>query len=384
MNCDPAGSLWRSVLDGPRRVRGEELDALAELLCRVFGSAPSYPEERVRSGVRSGVQRRAARVIVEDGKPVSHIATIYEHVSIYGCRFRVASIGGVCTEPEYRGRGYAGAILRHSLEEMTGGRAKVLIVSGDRSLYRRAHCVPAGRTFEAEISRGVLEGGDGVTARRTGLDEWPVMAQLHQAEAVRFVRAADFWERLCCWWDCAGPEVWLIEAGGEAMAYVTLTREWEEKPGSRRRVVSEYAGSRSALLEGLPAVFGEAGLDSIRFRVLGHDRELAYMLRRRGIALKAAVLSGTHRLVDLPGLMRRLRPYLAARLPRRELRRLSFDQEGEKCALMYGSERTELALSQAGALVLGGPDAPELSGELAGVLSRVLPVPFPMPGFNYV
>jgi len=34
--------------------------------------------------------------------------------------------------------------------------------------------------------------------------------------------------------------------------------------------------------------------------------------------------------------------------------------------------------------VLGGPSAPEVSGGLGRVVSRILPVPFPMPGFNYI
>ena len=43
-----------------------------------------------------------------------------------------------------------------------------------------------------------------------------------------------------------------------------------------------------------------------------------------------------------------------------------------------------MTLSQAAPLVLGGPDAPEVKGELGRVLGEVFPVPFPMPGFNYV
>ncbi len=96
------------------------------------------------------------------------------------------------------------------------------------------------------------------------------------------------------------------------------------------------------------------------------------------------VLRGTHRLIDLPGLMRKLRPYLRERLERRDLRRLSFEQEGERCVFAYGDERVECSLSEAAPLVLGGPAAPEVSGDLGRVLSGILPVPFPMPGFNYM
>ena len=111
---------------------------------------------------------------------------------------------------------------------------------------------------------------------------------------------------------------------------------------------------------------------------------MEYLLGRRGVALKEETLSGTHRLIDLPGLMQKLRPYLRERLESRDVRRLSFDQEGERCSFAYGEERLECSLGEATALVLGGPAAPRVSGDLGRVLSRVLPVPFPMPGFNYL
>jgi len=34
--------------------------------------------------------------------------------------------------------------------------------------------------------------------------------------------------------------------------------------------------------------------------------------------------------------------------------------------------------------VLGGPNAPPVEGELARVLAEVFPIPFPVPGFDYL
>jgi len=82
--------------------------------------------------------------------------------------------------------------------------------------------------------------------------------------------------------------------------------------------------------------------------------------------------------------VRDLRPYLAARLPRADLRRLSFDQRNEACIFRFGEERLELAAPQATLLVLGSPDSPSLDGELGRVLAHIFPVPFPTPGFNSV
>jgi len=63
---------------------------------------------------------------------------------------------------------------------------------------------------------------------------------------------------------------------------------------------------------------------------------------------------------------------------------LSFHQAGDRCIFAYGEERLECGIGEATALVLGGPAAPEVSGDLGRVLSRILPVPFPTPGFDYL
>jgi hypothetical protein len=102
------------------------------------------------------------------------------------------------------------------------------------------------------------------------------------------------------------------------------------------------------------------------------------------VELTETTLPGTHRIIDLPGLMRKLRPYLRERLTRTELRGLSCEQQRERCAISRGDERVEMSLSEAAPLVLGGPGAPEVGGELGQVLDRVFPIPFPTPGYDYI
>ena len=56
---------------------------------------------------------RESRIITVGGKPVSHIRIAYNWLSIYGMRIKAASLGGVCTDPEHRGRGIGRALLLH-------------------------------------------------------------------------------------------------------------------------------------------------------------------------------------------------------------------------------------------------------------------------------
>jgi hypothetical protein len=149
--------------------------------------------------------------------------------------------------------------------------------------------------------------------------------------------------------------------------------------------VTEYAGSRTALLEGLPSLFEASGFERITLRAPAWDGELAYLVDRAGLAVKPTTLpEHTIRLLDLPRLMRRLRSYTAERLSRADARGLTFEQEGSRCTFGFGDETLELDLRQAGALVLGGPEAPRVEGELGRVLASLFPLPFPLPGLNYV
>jgi predicted N-acetyltransferase YhbS len=383
-----------SELEGPREVRPEEVEDLADMLSDVFAFGKIYTREQMILDLMRPKSRRGSKVLVEDGRLVSHIRTVYADVSVYGCTFKVASIGSVGTREECRGRGYAGAVLRHCLDEMAEVRAKVLIVSGDRSLYRRTHCAPAGRVFKATLGPSDLpQRRPDVTVRRLSADDWAPLAPLHQTESVRFARPMGFMSNLPFWWNYDRPEIWIIETDGRPAAYVMLAIPCGSDPREAKREVHEYAGSRAALLEALPAILDAGEIDEISMRALGHDLEMIYLLRQRGLEPVADPLGSTHRIIDLPGLMAKLRPYLRERLEGRDMRRLSFAQQGDRCTIAYGGQGVEISLSKAPPLVLGGPGAPPvsggqgapaLSGDLGRVLSTIFPIPFPQPGFNYV
>jgi len=371
-------------VEGPRLVRRNEVPELSNLLCEVFGFDGIYDKAEFTKGLLRPVQLRGGMIVVEDGRPVSYILNVVDEVSVYGCRFKVASIGGVCTDKAYRNCGYAGQVLAETLRSTTAAGARVMIVSGNRSLYERNHCVPAGDLLAASTSREQMPSPDpSLTVRRFSVKDWGELSPLSAAEPVRFVRPYDFFAKCCCWWDVSRPEVWVVSGSDGPLAYLSLLPPWRrEERGSRS--VGDYGGSRSAILGALPLICEATEVDTVSFRFPRQDRELSYLMSSQGFALKPSTLSGTHRVLNLPGLMHDLRPYLAARLSGSQLRRLSFDQSGESCAITLGSERLDMDLSAAVVLVFGGKGAPRVGGELGEVLRAVFPVPFPMPGFNYV
>jgi GNAT superfamily N-acetyltransferase len=367
-------------MEGPRRAIEDELDQLADLMAICFGGALGPRRRRRRP---HWVRRSGAWVIARDGRLVSHIRLVYNFLSIYGCRVKIASIGGVCTHPDYRNQGLASILLEHCALVARQAGASLLLISGGRGMYRRAHAVEAAPTREATLSpRSVRTASPPLRVRPVEPDDWRACARLYQAEPVRFLRSADSFAQVL---RHERRDRWIVERQGAPEAYVILSREWGTPPEDPRRNVSEYAGSRGALVDALPSLFEVGQLERITFPAPIYDLELGDLLEGMGEVLRPGTMEGhTIRMISLPTLMQRLKPYLSARLARSELRRLALEQEADRCTFRFGGDRVDLDLASCAALVLGGPEAPRMEGEIGRVLASLLPLAFPMPGMNYV
>lgn len=365
----------------PRPPRPDEVDDLEDLsaLCFGFGRRP-------REGERLRRRRRvpkSARIVALDGKPVSHIAVFHNTIFVQGARVKTASFGGVCTHPEYRKRGIASELLDFCFREAYEAGATMVLISGARGLYRRAQADPAGPVWQTVVeANAVPPAPSTITVRRPVADDWPAVAAMHLAESVRFVRSAAFYEAMVSHrWH---RSIWLIEHEGRPAAYASLTRDWDVPHGVQSRLLGEYAGARGALLDGLGGLFAAAELDRLKLAFPQFDGDLTYLCRQRGMDLASRTIpSHTIRLLNLPALMKALRPYLVARLSPAEARGLAVAQDEEGCHFRLGEEAADLDPVRATALVLGGREKPRLDGNLGAVLDRIFPVPVPLPGANY-
>ncbi len=372
-------------MEGPRAPRRGELAQVAQLHQAVFGvirrpePEQSPPPARLRA-----VRGKRVLIVAEEGRPVSRAAVYYDTASMFGCRVRTASISGVCTHPECRGRGYASRILERCLSDAVARRARVFIVSGDRGLYQRVGCraVGAMRSMTLRAAQ-TWPAADRVSVRKAGLGDRPMVRALYDREPLRFCRCADGWAELEAEWQRGWPETWIVERRGVALAYLWLGPLWSP-PRQGVREVYEYAGSRLALVEALPRLMAVMNLRELSLAFSALEEELSSLLAERGVRTEAATLPGTHRLLDLPGLMRDLTPYLAERLPKSIQCGLSFGQDRDRCCFCLGEERADLELGASVELVLGSPRAPVVGRQLGEVLAQVFPVPFPTPGMNMV
>jgi GNAT superfamily N-acetyltransferase len=380
-------------LDGPRQIRREELLASYRLAALCFpGEVMEPPEEELLARYKAP-RRGGTYVICHEGRPVSQLGIFHSRICLYGSSVRIASIGGVCTHPDYRGWGLATRLLDHCIRVLTEEGAHLLLISGIRGLYERAGCVTAG-LFEYFVLRPgqiPLRTGTFVARPATQADA-ALCARLYHQEAVHFERRVeDFVHHFRRKEEYLRAEDWIIEADGRPLAYLLTGLPWESLYSQDHAVreVHEYAGSRLALVAGLGIIMSRLSLRELRIHVPWQDSDTIQMLRGYGaVSTPIPLAEHTMRIVNLPGLMSGLRPYLVARLTESLRRGLRFEQEGEFYAVMRGEERLELDGAAMTRLIMGVPRevAPQTGtgqGMLSEILSALFPLPSFLPGLNY-
>jgi len=445
-------SLDVRELDGPRPVRPEERVAVRRLDALCFpgfvdetedGEPLPRPDAPARTSRFSGdssppirsflnpllAPSRTSRfsgdssrhedieVLCYRGTPISKIGIYYSQVNVYGSPLRLASIGGVCTHPDYQGQGLATRLLDHCARKLTAEGARLMLISGMRGLYTRAGYVTAQDYGHVVLRPGLLRpAADNLSLRPATEADAALCARLYHKEPVHFVRRVEKFTRHFHQRErFPQAEDWIVEVEGACpepvegrpAAYIFSGIPWEYWPATCASVqeVVEYAGSRVALVGGLARIMAHRGLREMRLLVPWQDADFLQLLREQGIAGNHSPLDGhTMRIVNFPGLMSDLRPYVRARLTESQRRGLRFGQgaplsapvpgalpgalEGHRYAIVRGRERIGLDGIAMTRLVMGIPAemAPDLavrSGALGEIVTALFPLPAFLPGLNY-
>jgi len=392
----------QNEFDSPRKIRLEEAASGAELYKICFGGDMGDEDESARPTRRGGWY-----VITRRGQVVSQLGLSHSQVELYGSRLRIGSIGGVSTHPDYREQGLAGRLLAHSAHVFAEEGARLMLISGGRGLYTRLGNVPAmrlaGYTLKAAPHPSPLT--PGVIIRSLDTADLQTCARLYHSEPVRFVRRPEEFNGALHY-----NRGWLIEQDDAPRAYLLLFTPWEYMDGPEQgvREVTEYAGSRLALVEGMrQALSGvnplQPPIHELRLSVPWQDVDFLQLLDGFSQPLGMVNLHWhTMRLVNFPGLRHDLAGYIQARLPKELRRGLRFEQSGPlqadpqlgptsdgRMAITWegsrkGVERLELSSAEMTALVMGScSPLPALRGALGEIVPALFPLPSFLPGINY-
>lgn len=379
------------MLEGPRAVRQEEMGELRDLLGTAF--RPTMMDEY--PNLFYAENRENLRVCLEDGRCVSHVGMKQQGALLYGCRIEVACLGAVATDPAYRNRGLASACLDDAMDKACLDGMDVMLVSGNRPLYRSRDCMSIGSdlAFHWTLDRvASLEAtASPVTVSPFSESDLPHIRDCYRNEPVRFFREpADFEYALNS--ELVRKRLgsfWVIREGNAFRGYVLLHTSGEAPKGW----VVECAGERRALLHGFAALLDEAQLCSVHWEVPRHDQLFVSLCTQAGLEGCPQSTRGTLRLLHFPRLMERLRPYWQESLGMDEAAKLSFHQQNGECCFRYGEQELIVSRNIATNLLFGSVNGEEweaLSETGAqqamwtALFKRIFPLPCLRYGLNYV
>lgn len=377
-------------MEGPRGVRPEEIESLHRLSDAVFRAsatkksvmASQYPQ------LFNAENYDNLRVCVEDGVCVSHVGLKMQDAFLFGCRIQTACIGAVCTHPDFRGRGLASQCCGDAWRKARREGADVMIVSGDRDLYRMRGCLRVGddRVFTL-TSETHVESASSLTVAPLSEGELPLVMDCYRAESVRFQRTeSDYRYHLQSGWAMNSPaDVWIVRDSG-AFRGCIIARNPQGRDASN---LIEFSGDRRSILSALPLLIRLYSLKSLSFQVQRHDALLRSLCEGCGLKGAPTSASGTVAVANFPQLMERMRPRFEELAGKRITKRLRFFQNGATYWFALGEEAFATDRDSATRMVFGTiagtePVLAGLEGALGEALRTILPLPTLWYGINYV
>ncbi len=376
-------SSWR---DGMRSLHPGEFQSLCDLVHTVFrpGLAEEYPH------FYTPAHAGEMRVVVANGRVVSHIGALRRNASIFGCTVRASSLGGVATYEEHRGNGYATALFEDTMRVCREDGVDFMLVSGYRKMYHRFGCRYVGRDWEFSVSAERAGDFDDASVElvEASPDDVPAMASVYREEPVRWMRPPSDYTHAFNGFVMNRPAlVYKVCEAGMTRGYVIVQQPRE---ADDRIPVQEAAGDRGCLAGALGKLIRKLDLRALGVHVMGCDRWFQDCLQSRGLTGAPANSSGTVTLINFVQFMERMRPYFAEVVGETEAQSLVFTEQGDEMIFSYGGDRV-VAPDQGAAvqLIFGTLDGVEeallKSGGRAGeILAQVFPIPALWYGVNYL
>ncbi|MBB6735091.1 GNAT family N-acetyltransferase [Cohnella zeiphila] len=323
----------------------------------------------------------------EEEKLVSFVGLVPFVIRVGAARLKVYAIGSVCTHPDFRGKGHAGAILEQVNRHIRNAGASLLLVSGDRPLYQRIHCYPFGGFNRYSLKpeqASALSGGGWKVRERTSEDLF-VLQDLAEERAVRYEQSVTELADLIqarAYASCLKLEhrTLVAEKDGRAAAFAVLAVPGAAKSHGTPRVI-EWAGDPSAVVSIVADALGRYGLDSLDMAVSWHENGMLETLR--DVPFEEGRNSGTVRVTDPRLLMEQLAPYWREKAGSEAASLTAELSEDGGCVLTLGTDSVRVTARELISLLFD--PKPQLSEPLAQAIADRFPIPLPYTeGLNMV
>lgn len=175
---------------------------------------------------------RSTRVeLWHDGRAVSRCWIVSQRIRIGCAAVRMDGIGGVGTDGDHRGRGFARRVLEAALRRMNQGDAGLTMLYGIPDFYERFGYATAGPEYAISVDVDARERlPSGWSCRPAVLDDMPSLMRVYEAATALSVGVAVRTERSYAWRaltsrlaEPGDPEcVVAIDGSGQIRGYVRL------------------------------------------------------------------------------------------------------------------------------------------------------------------
>ncbi|NOU73209.1 GNAT family N-acetyltransferase [Paenibacillus sp. LMG 31458] len=378
-----------------RLLRANEFEAAVRLSDAVFRDAEQVSMGRAYPSVFSPGLGQSFGYFIGD-RLVSFAGLVPAQIHIGPSTLSMYSIGSVCTDPDYTGRGYAGKILRAIKEHSLQAGAALIVVSGAGGIYERFGCRPFGDVSSFYINAA---GTDSIRKnasaellhfREMAPVDWFEIARLAGERPVRYGQSL---------WDLAAlihaeplasnrklhHKVWVAIEEGRLHGYVVAcvpSASYSQPRG--RPTVIEWGGRPDIVAAIIAYGFEREQLEEMEICVPWHENELTYIFESSGCVYKRSQIKGTAMVVHVEILIRQLAPYLLQN--NEAFRHLQIETLSDGSNRLYWKGKS-FTFSDQEILSLLFDHDPKLSmpDDMKSGILELFPVPFPSTsGLNYI
>ncbi|MNO21660.1 hypothetical protein D3C76_114360 [compost metagenome] len=375
-----------------RFVSREELKKAAELSDLVFRDNGQTSMAAKFPGIFSGSFMSSPGVF-EDGQLVAFAGLVPGFVQMGGVSVPVFSLGSVCTHPEFRGKGYANAILQRVFDHIDRSGGSILLVSGTLDIYIRQGCHTFGAvrsyllSLENEVLRKAAAGPASI--REAEESDWFELQRLAENRDVRYERSlyelatlvraeaiADIYK--------LKQKIYVAELDGRLLAYVIIAVRDKLKTEAGPLVI-EWGGAPEAVLQAISRAIAENEISELKLPVPWHETEMIEALGNS--AYLEAPNTGTVKIVNPARLWLQIHPYLQQKCPEALSGVQLHNAAGQAGAAVLTVNGTAVHLSakELISLFFDTGTQLELPAEGREQLKQLFPVPLPYAsGLNFV
>ncbi|ARF68654.1 hypothetical protein B7C51_13870 [Paenibacillus larvae subsp. pulvifaciens] len=327
----------------------------------------------------------------KEGRLVAFIGLVPHLIRIGTAILKTFSIGAVCTDPDERGRGHAGRILELVQQHAADAGASLLLVSGARPLYTRAHCSPYGEMHRYGLTPDgvgtVRKLREGITVR--GMEPTDLYAFHDLARARRFAFEQSPYElalllRAEAYASCTKltHRTLLAEENGKLLAFAVMSLPIPGITPRRAPFLVEWAGDPSVAAGLLIHAVQAYGLEKLEAVVPWHEQE--FIKAMNGISYQIEQNYGTIHVLSPDHLLEQLRPYWQDQGLSDTNFQVRQEADGTYLLALAGKSHT-LTAEEWVSLLFDPVSKADLPAEWKKPLAACFPIPFPyVAGLNYV